>query len=49
MAGRKDVTRLLAAQARPHLLHGLVDILITHRGPLEHPALGLPSPLKAQV
>ena len=49
MAGRKDVTRLLAAQARPHLLHGLVHVLIAHRGALEHPALGLPSPLKAQV
>ena len=49
MAGREDVARLLAAQACPHLLHGLVHILIAHRGALEHPALGLPSPLKAQV
>ena len=42
MAGRKDVTRLLAAQARPHLLHGLVHVLITHRGALKHSCYSRP-------
>jgi hypothetical protein len=49
VAGRKDMARLLAAQARTQLLHGLVHVLVTHGGALQQAALGLPGPLETQV
>ena len=49
MAGRQNMARLLATEASAQLLHRLVDVLITNGGALEHPSLGLPSTLKAEV
>ena len=49
MAGRQNMARLLATEASAHLLHRLVDVLITNGGALEHPSLGLPGTLKAEV
>jgi hypothetical protein len=35
VAGREDVSRLLATQGRPQVLHGGVHVLIAHVGALE--------------